>query len=495
VDGNTDGNYWDYSVSHTDYNTQGWWQVDLGSSQAIGTINVWNRTDCCGSRLSNFYVLVSDNPFQSTDLTTSINQAGVSSYYTAGQGGSPTSIAINRTGRYVRVQLAGTDYLALAEVQVLSSGGGSAQLQWLVSDQLGTPRMIADKSGSLAKMSRHDYLPFGEELYAGSGGRTTSQGYSGNEGVREQFTGYERDQETGLDYAHARYYANAQGRFTSPDPFGGSMSVVNPQSLNRYSYVTNNPLNGVDPSGMSGHAAMMTTPSNSRSSFNPTVTGIDIIAEDEAAYGERLEETYAAVADAEFLNHAQATGAMSSEEAAVIASGNPMLREHAQQRGKQVPNVESVKIKVIDYYKGNKEEVVEGGLFDVTITYQSNISPDEDVAYQRPGLTGRIEEEAELIGQPNSKFKESVDSETYRYEATFHYRAKNVVDGDGNGHGTASITFKVAIYEGRPGMERVTTDSKIDPSTKQLHPKFYWVSVRDTIPGRIKTPHSIGDAH
>jgi len=53
---------------------------------------LWNRTDCCGERLSAFYVLVSDNPFNSTDLTTTINQAGVSSYYTAG----PAGLLINR---------------------------------------------------------------------------------------------------------------------------------------------------------------------------------------------------------------------------------------------------------------------------------------------------------------------------------------------------------------------------------------------------------------
>lgn len=53
--------------------------------------------------------------------------------------------------------------------------------------------------------------------------------------------------ETGLDYMHARYYANMQGRFISPDTLLGS--IANPQSLNRYAYVRNNPLNLSDPSG------------------------------------------------------------------------------------------------------------------------------------------------------------------------------------------------------------------------------------------------------
>jgi YD repeat-containing protein len=51
-------------------------------------------------------------------------------------------------------------------------------LNWLVSDQLGTPRMVFDKTGALANVKRHDYLPFGEELSAGQGIRSTTLGYS-----------------------------------------------------------------------------------------------------------------------------------------------------------------------------------------------------------------------------------------------------------------------------------------------------------------------------
>src|SRR5205823_1294236 len=101
--------------------------------------------------------------------------------------------------------------------QILSawnSSTGGVDIRWLVSDQLGTPRMIFDQSGSLASVSRHDYLPFGEELFAGTGGRTTAQGYSVGDGIRQKFTQKERDIETGLDYFLSRYYSNSQGRFT-----------------------------------------------------------------------------------------------------------------------------------------------------------------------------------------------------------------------------------------------------------------------------------------
>jgi RHS repeat-associated protein len=64
------------------------------------------------------------------------------------------------------------------------------------------------------------------------------------------FTGKERDTESGLDYFGARYYGSSMGRFSSPDPSMASMHFQNPQSLNRYAYVLNNPLILVDPKGM-----------------------------------------------------------------------------------------------------------------------------------------------------------------------------------------------------------------------------------------------------
>jgi RHS repeat-associated protein len=63
-------------------------------------------------------------------------------------------------------------------------------------------------------------------------------------------TGYERDTESSLDFAEARYYNFNHGRFTSPDPALISARTINPQTLNRYVYVLNNPLLYVDPFGL-----------------------------------------------------------------------------------------------------------------------------------------------------------------------------------------------------------------------------------------------------
>src|SRR5207237_7763735 len=68
--------------------------------------------------------------------------------------------------------------------------------------------------------------------------------------VRKKFTSYERDDESGLDYAQARMYSNKLGRFTMVDPLMASADIINPQTFNRYAYVGNNPVNLTDPTGL-----------------------------------------------------------------------------------------------------------------------------------------------------------------------------------------------------------------------------------------------------
>ena len=131
--------------------------------------------------------------------------------------------------------------------------GASGTIHWLVTDQLGTPRMAVDRTGTLSSVKRHDYLPFGEEIGGAQvgliGGRAGTAGYV-SDNVRQKFTGYEFDAETGLNYAQARYQSSVQGRFTSVDPLGASADIGSPQSFNRYSYVQNMPLTAIDPTGM-----------------------------------------------------------------------------------------------------------------------------------------------------------------------------------------------------------------------------------------------------
>jgi hypothetical protein len=119
VDGNIDGNFSDGSVTATNLDPNPWWQVDLGASVAVSSIVIWNRTDCCGTRLSDYWVFVSDTPFLATDTPASLqNRAGTfASHQTTAPSPSAT-ITAGAQGRYVRVQLSGANYLSLAEVQV-----------------------------------------------------------------------------------------------------------------------------------------------------------------------------------------------------------------------------------------------------------------------------------------------------------------------------------------------------------------------------------------
>jgi RHS repeat-associated protein len=143
-------------------------------------------------------------------------------------------------------------YSRITELEAWGAGAApaGADVRWLVTDQLGTPRMVIDKTGSLAGVARHDYLPFGEEIQGDPNWRTSGRGYVADT-VMQKFTGYEQDSATGMGFAQARYYSPEQGRFNSADPLMASAEVTNPQTLNRYAYVVNSPVKFTDPTGMS----------------------------------------------------------------------------------------------------------------------------------------------------------------------------------------------------------------------------------------------------
>lgn len=137
---------------------------------------------------------------------------------------------------------------------------GDEQLKWMVTDHLGSTRMLVNRSGNLSGIHRRDYLPFGEELASSIGHRNASgAGYVGGNNPRQKFGSKERDMETGFDYFVARHYSSVQGRFTSLDPLWiDARRLVDPQRLNLYSYVKNNPIKFIDPDGMDLYLASAT---------------------------------------------------------------------------------------------------------------------------------------------------------------------------------------------------------------------------------------------
>jgi RHS repeat-associated protein len=166
-----------------------------------------------------------------------------------------TSYAYDGDGRRVKkVDSTGTTvFVYNASGQLVAeytdvNQSGTVAMSYLTADHLGSTRLVTDASGSVK--ARHDYLPFGEEIETGIGGRSSVTGYTAVDSTRQRFTSKERDQESGLDYFGARYYSSAQGRFTGVDPISIKRDRLrDPQRLNLYVYVRNNPLAFYDPDG------------------------------------------------------------------------------------------------------------------------------------------------------------------------------------------------------------------------------------------------------
>jgi len=113
----------------------------------------------------------------------------------------------------------------------------SGSVYFYYADALGTVHTITDGTGQACYDAT--FTPYGQEMLNPNISQTCSSNY--------KFAGYEYDSETGLYYANARYYNPRLGRFMSPDPLSGD--VTDPQSLNSYAYVENDPTNWTDPSG------------------------------------------------------------------------------------------------------------------------------------------------------------------------------------------------------------------------------------------------------
>jgi RHS repeat-associated protein len=108
-------------------------------------------------------------------------------------------------------------------------------------DTLGTERMRTNYAG--LQGCSYFSLPWGDDY-------TATVNSSGADQDNEHFALLEHDPESETEHAQFRNYASLQGRWLAPDPDLGSYDFTNPQSMNRYAYVLNNPTSSVDPSGL-----------------------------------------------------------------------------------------------------------------------------------------------------------------------------------------------------------------------------------------------------
>ncbi|MBI3652860.1 MAG: hypothetical protein HY231_17690 [Acidobacteria bacterium] len=127
-----------------------------------------------------------------------------------------------------------TNYTYAGSRMINKMTGGTTS--YFLSDRLSA-RLTLDSSGNV--IGRQAHLPFGEDLNASG---TTD---------KHKMTSYERETETGTDYAVNRSYSAGIGRFQSADPYRMRGGINDPQSLNRFSYTRNDPIDRIDPLGLS----------------------------------------------------------------------------------------------------------------------------------------------------------------------------------------------------------------------------------------------------
>jgi len=119
------------------------------------------------------------------------------------------------------------------------AGGSSPTTTYFHDDQLSWRVSTDGTSGSPTYgqvIGQQGSYPFGQSWYSSNGNEFA-------------FTTYQRDSESGLDYAMVRYYDSSAARFCSADPVGGKFD--DPQTWDRYTYVRNDPIDLTDPNGQS----------------------------------------------------------------------------------------------------------------------------------------------------------------------------------------------------------------------------------------------------
>lgn len=189
--------------------------------------------------------IVTDYYYDTENHLTRVDKNGnnIALYYYDGDGGRQKTIVGGVITTYVGslYEESGTrktKYFFLGDTRVASSTNGN--ILYYHGDHLGSANVLTDASG--VKKELTEYEPFGKIS------RSNKLG-SSDEIARYYFTGQKLDDETGLYFYNARYYDPSLGRFISPDTIVQSPS--NPQTLNRYTYAGNNPVNNIDPTGHS----------------------------------------------------------------------------------------------------------------------------------------------------------------------------------------------------------------------------------------------------
>ncbi|MFN0129716.1 MAG: Ig-like domain-containing protein, partial [Verrucomicrobiales bacterium] len=139
VDGNRNGIFSGASVTHTNSDLHAWWEVDLGEARDLSLVRIFWRTDCCAER-NRVAVLAAETPFNNADFTAAQLPAtysnGAREIYrtTAAFDQNRTSIFTAGRARFIRIAHLATNFLHIAEVEVIGSIEGDLTLSPIVLD-------------------------------------------------------------------------------------------------------------------------------------------------------------------------------------------------------------------------------------------------------------------------------------------------------------------------------------------------------------------------
>jgi RHS repeat-associated protein len=188
------------------------------------------------------------------------------------------------------------DYILVAGTFMAKVQAGGTT-SYFLADRLSR-RLKLDANGNV--LGRQGHLPHGEDF-----GETGQQ-------EKHHFTSYESDAESGTDYAANRQYSQAVGRFGQTDPYSGSSALALPQTLNKYTYAKNDPINNNDPTGLdtvtvcflTGATSLWYYSHSSEKWYEITITYYSCISVDTGGVGGIIsKECQDAISEYEKANH------------------------------------------------------------------------------------------------------------------------------------------------------------------------------------------------
>lgn len=173
-----------------------------------------------------------------------VTQTGTPDAHTVYDGlGNRVATKVNGAWEYIIYDTSGK---LVAEYGFADEGSGG--VNYLQEDWQGSVRSVTNSNGYI--VSRIDYQAFGGAISAGTGLRSTGQGYRLDKSIRHSYATTEEDPSSGLQHTWFRKLETYAGRWSSADPYIGAMSIADPQTFNKYAYVRGDPVNYIDPTGL-----------------------------------------------------------------------------------------------------------------------------------------------------------------------------------------------------------------------------------------------------